>query len=207
MAKVGSITEFERFDDATLVRYVQTREIDWRTAASALLVRHRHAVLRRCWARLGDQFDAEDALQETLLRAFRAIGGFKGEAEFKSWLYVIADNQCHTLVAQRARHQMSDHIRALIEIHLAAHDRSSCEDCRQSADVQAALNRMSAPDREILALRFYGELSIEDLASTFGIKLSAVKMRLYRALDRFEDAYRRLCQVEAKGCNLRLIAN
>ncbi len=199
MANAGSTLEFERFDDAALVRYVQRRDSAWQAAASVLLWRHRHAVLRRCWARLGNQFDAEDALQETLLRAFRAISGFKGEAEFKSWLFVIADNQCSTLIAQRARHRMTDHVRALIEIHQNARYESSCDDSGLSAGVEKVLNGISEPDREILALRFYGELSIEDLARTFGVKLSAAKMRLYRALERFEDSYRRL-HLSATNC-------
>lgn len=191
--------EFQQFDDQVLVRYVQSGNTAWRMAAGVLLERYRSALLRRCRARLRNKSDAEDALQESLLRAFRSIKGFKGEAGFKTWLFVIADNQCNTLLAQRVRHQMTEHLRALIEIHQQACHDSLCEEDRSGAGVRRILGEIPERDREILALRFYGELSIEELARTLGLKLSAAKMRLYRALERFESSYRQLSRGEVNG--------
>lgn len=189
--------QLRRLEDEELVSYIQAGKSSWQLAASLLLERHRAPLLRRCRSRVGNHPDAEDALQETFLRAFRGINRFKGEAAFRSWLYVIADNQCHTLIAQRARHQLGEHLRALIEIHEQSRHAMPRGTCESAAAVRGILTAIPERDREILALRFYGDLSIEDIARTLGVKLSAAKMRLYRAQQRFEQIYRRRCLVQA----------
>ena len=196
MTHCPSQHDFEQGSDAVLVHYVQTERTAWRFAAGVLLARHREALLRRCWTRMGNQLDAEDALQETLFRAFRALSGFKGEAEFKTWLFAIAENQCNTLISRRIRHQMTDQLRAQIEIHESARARTFDAGRELSPGVKRALSKVSDRDRIILTLRFYGELGIEEIARTLGLKLSATKMRLYRALERFETSYRQLQSID-----------
>ncbi len=191
--------KFRQVDDVVLVRHVQTSSPARRLAACVLMGRYREALLRRCRARLGNRSDAEDAVQEALLRAARSIHGFKGEAGFKTWLFVIADNQCNTLLAQRARRQITDHLRSLIEIQQQTSTQMPQEENESVHSVRKALTDISHRDREILTLRFYGELSIEDLAHTLGVKLSAAKMRLCRAMQRFEISYRHHSRAEVDG--------
>lgn len=180
-------------DDEVLVRDIQIGKLSRQEAAGVLLERHRLPLLRRCRSRLGNGADAEDALQETLLRAYRCIGQFKGEAAFKTWLFTIADNQCNTLIAQRTRHQLSAHVRALIVIHEQVRPFLRPSVREAEAGVRYILSAIPERDREVLALRFYADLNIEEIAKTLGLKLSAAKMRLYRAQERFELSYRRLC--------------
>ena len=54
-----------------------------------------------CYRMLGSVHDAEDALQDTLLRAWRGLAGFEGRSSFRSWLYTIATNACLNLIARR----------------------------------------------------------------------------------------------------------
>lgn len=185
---------FSCLGDEALVQYVQASRSSRQAAASVLLARHRMTLLRRCRSRLGNSADAEDALQETLLRAYRGIGQFKGQAAFKTWLFTIADNQCNTLICQRARHQLSAHVRALIAIHEHARPFSRPSALEAAAEVRDILSAIPERDREVLTLRFYADLNIEEIATTLGLKLSAAKMRLYRAQERFERSYRRFCQ-------------
>ena len=68
-----------------------------------LAERYRPELQVHCYRMLGSVHDAEDVVQETLLRAWRGLGGFEGRASFRGWLYRIATNACLDVVAQRPR--------------------------------------------------------------------------------------------------------
>lgn len=178
-------------DDTALLEQVLQKQRDWREMLAELLQRHRQALLTRCYLYLQNQQDAEDAVQETELRVFRAVHGFRQESSFRTWLCAIADRQCHDLARKRARHVLSDHIRELIEIH-----EDSLRRRAEAADeldlVRRVMQRMPRRERDILMLRFYVDLPLQEMADSLGIGLSAAKMRLYRALDLFA------AQVEAE---------
>jgi RNA polymerase sigma-70 factor (ECF subfamily) len=152
-----------------------------------LFKRYERELLNRCKHRLGNTQDAEDAVQESLFRAFKAIEKFEGKSSIRTWLYAIADNQCSTLASRRIRHILSEHVSALIEIHeRSTRFQEKSEDISQ---VNNVLNEMSAKTRQILKMRYYMELSLDDIAHNLGIGLSAAKMRLYRAQDTFKQHY------------------
>jgi len=176
-------------DDAGLIDWVRQRNPGWHAAASILLNRHRADVLRRCYHWLGNQQDAEDAVQESLLRAYRALPGFKGEASFRTWLFTIADNNCHRLAARRSRHVMSDHLRGIMELQEELRQHPHAPDNPLAETARVVLDRLPAPAREILVLRFFQDFSLEEIAQTLGIGLSATKMRLYRSLEQFKHRY------------------
>ncbi|MBT8126702.1 MAG: RNA polymerase sigma factor [Gammaproteobacteria bacterium] len=156
-------------------------------ACTALFKRYERELFRRCKYRLGNSEDAEDAVQETLYRAFRAIEQFEGKSSLRTWLYAIADNQCGTIAGRRMRYQLSEHMSALIEIHELNHRyREEFEDCAQ---VSKVLNELPTTAKKVLEMRFYTELSLEEIAHNLGIGLSAAKMRLYRAQDAFKRLY------------------
>lgn len=156
-------------------------------ACTALIERYERELFRRCKYRLANSEDAEDAVQETLIRAFRAIDQFEGKSSFRTWLYAIADNQCSTIARRRMRYQLSEHMSALIEIHELYHRYR--EEFEDNAQVKKVLNEIPTNARKVLEMRFYTELSLEDIAHNLGIGLSAAKMRLYRAQDMFKNMY------------------
>src|SRR5215210_3338280 len=73
------------------------------TAFGKLVEAHRRELHAHCYRMLGSVYDAEDALQETLLRAWRAIGRFEGRSSLRSWLYTIATNTCLNAIAKRPK--------------------------------------------------------------------------------------------------------
>ena len=174
----------EGLEDQKLVARVQTRDAASRLAFAVLVERYRGRLMRRCHARLGNRQDAEDALQETMLRAYRGLHGFRGEAALGTWLTAIADNQCASLAAKRARHIIGGHLRQLIELQEELRQNPRADTGEGHEQVHQALSRASRRDREILRLRFFHDLSLEQIADTLGIGMSASKMRLYRALER-----------------------
>ncbi len=152
-------------------------------AFNALIQQHRNDLLRRCRAYLKNHDDAEDAAQETILRAYRGLQSFKGDASFRTWLFAIADNQCHTLVAKRRKHLLSDHMSALIALHETLRRNDRVPDADVQRQVQLALDGLPVASRDVVMLRFFRDMALEDIAAATGASLSATKMRLYRALD------------------------
>src|SRR4030081_618811 len=72
-------------------------------AFNELADRHRRELLLHCYRMLGSFHDAEDALQETLLRAWRGLESFQGRSALRPWLYRIATNACLDAIARRRR--------------------------------------------------------------------------------------------------------
>ncbi len=177
-------TEIRKLDDAEMLARILAKQGDWRELLAELLLRHRQALLTRCYLYLQNRQDAEDAVQETELRVFRAVHGFRQESSFRTWLCAIADRQCHDLARKRARHVLSDHVRELIEIHEESLRRRT-EAVEERDLVRRVMQRMPRRERDILMLRFYVDLPLQEMADSLGIGLSAAKMRLYRALDLF----------------------
>src|SRR5262245_50142804 len=68
-----------------------------------LVETHRAGLLAHCWRMLGSRDDAEDALQDTLLRAWRGLSAFDGRGAFRGWLYRIATNACLDAIARRPK--------------------------------------------------------------------------------------------------------
>ena len=177
-------SEIRNLDNEALLSLVLAQQDDWREILTELLQRHRQSLLTRCYMYLRNQQDAEDAVQETDLRVFRAIHGFRQESSFRTWLHAIADRQCHDLARKRTRHVLSDHLRELIEIHEESL-RLQADPTEERNLVRKVMSRVPRRERDILMLRFYADLSLQDMADYLGLGLSATKMRLYRALDLF----------------------
>ena len=137
---------------------------------------------------LGSEDDARDLCQETFLKAYRALGTFKGEARFSSWLYQIAVNLCRDRMRRRKGKTMVS-IGDLEEEGMGlvgAPGRPSALDLVEASDlkraVAAAVAALPEAQREIIVLKEYQELTFVEIAEVLGVPLSTVKTRLYRGL-------------------------
>ncbi len=176
---------YESLSDEQLVQRIQQRLPDCRANLNELIRRNHQDLLRRCHRYLRNWEDAQDAVQETELRILRGIDSFKGDAALRTWLFAIADNQCHSLATRRVRNIMGEHIRAQLELAVAPigktpQNQNSQVEFRLMVD--QLLRSLPVQAAEILSLRFYADCSIEEIARILGIGLSAAKMRLYRSL-------------------------
>lgn len=168
--------------DGLLIARIQAREAGWKDLFGQLVQRHQSALYGRCLGYLKNPDDAADASQDALLRAYRAIDSFKGDAAFRTWLFAIADNQCHTLARKRSRHVVDGDIDARVHAHRG--DEAAVEPAVNCDEVvHQALGQITPIGRDVLHLRYFAELSIEEIAVTLGVGISAAKMRLYRAQD------------------------
>ena len=177
--------------DEQLVERVRGRGVAGRLAFSVLADRYREAVVRRCRFRLGNPDDAQDVAQEVLLRVYRGLESFRGQASFRSWLSAIVENECLTYAARRRRHVLSDHLRSLIELHEVQVRAAGKPDEALAVSVRRALSGVAEPGRQVLYLRFYQERSLVEIADVLEISLSAAKMRLYRGLQQLSVCYQR----------------
>ena len=136
---------------------------------------------------MGPEEDARDLCQETLLKAYRALGTFKKEARFSSWLYQIALNVCRDRLRRRkSRPQVSlDELRDAGEIAPFSKGPSPLDliEARDlSRVVAAAVDSLPQEQREVVVLKEYQGLTFLEIAEALDIPISTVKTRLYRGL-------------------------
>ena len=137
---------------------------------------------------LGRDEDARDVCQETFLRAFRALPGFKGQAKFSSWLYRITLNLCRDWMRRRGGRPWSWHQRAsTLSSWRPSRGRSrSIEDLvarnQLSETVAAAMRLLPEEQRTAIILKEYHGLTFQEIADLQGCPLSTVKTRLYQGL-------------------------
>ena len=189
----------EARSDAELILMVRNRGLGWKLAFNALLGRHREWLLSHCMSRLGNRHDAQDVVQQVMLRAWQGIDRFEGRSAFRTWLYSIAENQCRSFAVKRVRYLHTEHIERLIDLHLENSVSSAVECYARDQAVAIALAQVNDKAREVLLLRFFQDYTIEDIAGTLAISLSAAKMRLYRALDQLRTEYLRITGVQARA--------
>ena len=136
-----------------------------------LMNEHGNSIIRLCAMYLNDIALAEDAAQETFLRAYRALDKFRGDSAPKTWLTRIAINVCKDMSRRRRRQPIV--METLPE---------SCADDTPSDD-SVLREVMALPDkyRAVILLRYYQELSLEETAAALTLTRNAVSQRLHRA--------------------------
>ena len=167
--------------DAMFVR----RVLDGDTAAFTTLVdRHAAACTRFATRMLGNREDAEDATQETFLRAYRSLARYEERQAFRTWLFQILINRCRTAAVRRERrHRMflvDDNAVASASVRPAA----EASDLR--AELQRVVDALDADQREAFLLKHVEQLSYDEMAAATGVGVSALKMRVKRACDRMQ---------------------
>jgi len=177
------------WSDMALVSYVCSKQVDWAIAFSVLVHRHYSWVCNRCQLRLRNSHDAEDAAQDIVMRVHANLHKLKDRAQFKAWLRVIVDNYCYTFAQRRARYTNSDQLEQLIENHTQTTSAEPLDMLMGKEAVHQILATLPENARQVLKLRFYGDHSLEEIACILSLTLSAVKARLYRAIEQFRYHY------------------
>ena len=139
-------------------------------------------------SRIGREEDARDVCQETFLRAYRALKGFRGQSKFSSWLYRIAINLCRDWMRRERRAPVMQPPEDvdLMDLAAAREPFESIEDRIARNDLSRAVERamavLSEEQRAAIVLKEYHGLTFQEIADLVGCPLSTVKTRLYQGL-------------------------
>ena len=154
-------------------------------AFSRLVAAYQTPIYNLCYRLLSNPHDAEEAAQETFLRAYARLNGYDPGRPFKSWLFAIAHHHCiDRLRRQRLTLLSLDDEPVLQPAIWRAATRTPEEQAmrrEREADVQQALTTLRPKDRSALIMRYWYALSYEEIAQVTASTVSAVKSRLHRA--------------------------
>ncbi|MFI6697392.1 RNA polymerase sigma factor [Streptomyces sp. NPDC050509] len=172
------VLEQGRSDDGLLA--VRAGEGD-EEAFETLVRRHSPVMLQLATRLLGSRTEAEDAVQDAFVSAWRKLPEFRGASAFRTWMYRIVTNRC--LNQLRARRPATD-LDSVPEPAAPEHRSSPARVAESHAATRAlavAMAGLSPEQRACWVLRELHGMSYEDIAETVGISLQAVRGRVFRA--------------------------
>jgi RNA polymerase sigma-70 factor (ECF subfamily) len=163
--------------DLELVHRAQRGDLP---AYGTLITRHRVSLERYALHLLGQREDAEEALQDTLLRAYRSIGQCAQPERFRAWLVRILINRCRTALARRAA-------AARLTVGDGGLDRATVDHPAQrdgwADEIKLALAALPSDSREAFLLKHVEGFSYDEMVELTGASVPALKMRVSRACE------------------------
>ena len=169
--------------DAALVARTLGGDLD---AYAALMARYRDAFGRYAYHMLGNREDAQEALQDSFVRAYRALGSCREPERFGAWLFRIVVNRCRTVRRRLLRHRRFDG--DLTEEVPSNGPRPDAFEWRD--EIARALERLRPHYREAFLLRYVEDLEYGEMARLTGVKEAALRMRVKRAGDQLRELLR-----------------
>lgn len=187
----------ERDVDQLLVERVQRGE----QGAFDLLVRkYQHRILAVISRYINDYAEAQDVAQDTFIRAYRALGNFRGDSAFYTWVYKIAVNTAKNHLVAQGRRPPTDDVAVDDAMHFTADsqlkDRATPENelLRQEIErnVTIAVDELPEELRMAITLREVDGLSYEEIAETMNCPIGTVRSRIFRAREAIDRRIRPL---------------
>lgn len=180
------------WSDETAVARARAGDAD---AFRVLVERHSRPLFRLAYRMTGNEQDAEDVVQETLLRAYRKIGDFDDRASFGTWVHRIAVNCSLDLVRARQRRseqsgsphpEASDPIQTLPASDPAPDRIAMSEQARSR--IAEAMQELSPSERTAFVLRHFEGMGIEDVSRILGCRAGAARHCVFRAVQKLRRA-------------------
>ena len=182
-----TISQTEKMDSKNIddKQIIQEMRLSASDGLRLLMAKYREHVYWHIRRLVVSHEDAQDATQETFVRIFRSFSQFKGDKSFRSWMFRIATNEALRLIGARPQHETSLEADASQASHLMASDYVDYSDL-EAVRLQKAI--LSLPTKQQLAfnLRYYDELSYDEIAETIGSTVSAAKMNYHIAKEKIK---------------------
>jgi len=150
------------------------------------------------WNLTGNYDDAMDVVQECFLRAYRALGSWRGKAKFSTWLHRITVNTAIDFIRREARHQakrispqegedMDERLRILCDGVERRTPLTELEQKELRRRIMCAINRLKGMQRHCFVLRYFSDLPLKEVALVVGCGEGTVKRHLFRARERLRE--------------------
>jgi RNA polymerase sigma-70 factor (ECF subfamily) len=184
--------------DQSLVRHAQSGE---RRAFDRLVLKYRSRIVELAMRYTRNRADAEDATQETFIKAYRGLRHFRGDSAFYTWLYRIASNCTRNLLKARRRDSFKNVIDFSDYHHVVRHptrlwDLATPEELALTADIRemanATLEGLSEEQRTVVTMREIDGWSYQQIASAMSIPVGTVRSRVFRARNIIDRELRRV---------------
>jgi RNA polymerase sigma-70 factor (ECF subfamily) len=182
-ARKDTVRSDEAPNDAVLVERFLGGDI---AAFDSLVLRHQERIMNLCFRMMGDHDDAKDCAQDTFIKVFRSLGGFRFESAFSTWLYRIAVNTCkNRLASSRERKRLTATQAEFADPPSPfSTPEEEMEKREREGELQRAIGALREDFRTLVVLRDVEGLSYEDVSRITGLALGTVKSKLARARER-----------------------
>jgi RNA polymerase sigma-70 factor (ECF subfamily) len=170
-------------DDAPLVARAKSGD---REAFGSLVTRHGRAMLALARAYFASEADAEDAVQEAVLRAFRGLDKLASDERFAAWLARITVNTCRTILSGKTDKVSLADLASTVELRprlrqTSLTPASLASKAEEAELLKAAIGRLPEEQRQVLMLRYAEDMSYDEIAAYLNVPTSTVRGRLYIA--------------------------
>lgn len=176
----------DRSEEKKLLESVKSGNGD---AFVKLVSPHRIRLMRKAASMVGNPDDAEDIVQDSLMTAYRAIRSFRGESGIYTWLYRIVVNKCRDFHRSK-KNSITDPVDTssfLIEDERIDVEKN-LEHSTEAAYLIERINELDKKYREILIMRYFDDLSYQEISKVIGIQVGTVKSRLFKARELLKRA-------------------
>ncbi len=165
-------------------------------AFEALVTPYEQMIWRLCWRYVRHDADAQDCVQETMLKAWRQLPNYRGECSVESWLYRICVSCCLDFIRKRGN-RVNESVDVMMDLGLDPVSPEPLPEEKVAADaekqeIHEAIADLPQSMREVLVLSVLEGRSYEDTATLMGISIGTVKSRLNRARQKLQEKFRQL---------------
>lgn len=164
--------------DRAIINRVLAGDVE---AFAGLVDRHYARCARIALRIVGNREDAEEAIQDAFLRAFKALGDYEERERFSAWLTRILVNQCRTVLARTKRR---DAVFPDLDLQRLEFAVPASTDDGTWPELETVLRQLPAEQREAIVLKYADDLTYEEMSRITGAGESALKMRIQRAFAR-----------------------
>ncbi|MCX2573811.1 RNA polymerase sigma factor [Pedobacter sandarakinus] len=188
----------EKLTDIALIQNV----LNGQTDQYALLVRrHQRFVFTLAMRFAKNREDAEEVAQDCFIKAYKALGTFKQNSKFSTWLYTITYTTAMTFLRKNRliTSSLNDEDAALqLENHISGFNANGYEKKDGHKHLNIAIGQLQPDDAAIITLFYQGEQSLEEIAQTLNMEANTIKVKLHRARQRLKEKLQYLLKDEVK---------
>lgn len=158
-----------------------------RAAFDEIVSRYQLRLFRFAFRLLGDRSEAEDAVQETFVRVYKAIPAYRPDGYFSSWVYRIALNECRR---RHRAHRVTVPLEAVQQTADGPDPEQSLVTSERNRQLRRAVDALPEHYRIVMVLFYFEEMSVDQISRTIDVSVSAVKVRLHRGRERLATRLR-----------------